>query len=228
MWPLVLVAIAATPPAPSADVEDPWRSKGTFGNDTWLPHDVALERILAAADEALEADGSDAELEDVFDAWDAALEGAAPGAWVRWDTRMHWESTDEAPPLSDPEPAEGPPAAMPMRPLPPPSPPAPPVSAAMRLIAASHLAQLRPRVQKETGFLVNRPYNICWPDGLLKHVPVDLLVQPPSKEASITMTVLPSMVAVSGRPSVPLLCAATVSAISRFTFSSHNCQLHFI
>jgi hypothetical protein len=99
MWPLVLVAITATPPALSADVEDPWRSKGTFGNDTWLPHDVALERILAAADEALEADGNDAKPEDVFGAWDAALEEAAPGAWVRWDTRMHWESTDEVPPL---------------------------------------------------------------------------------------------------------------------------------
>ena len=107
MWPLVLVAIAATPPAPAADVEDPWRSEGSFGNDTWLPHDVALERLLATADEALEADGSDADLEDVFGAWDAALERAAPSACVRWDTRMHWESTDEAPPLWNDRRTEG-------------------------------------------------------------------------------------------------------------------------
>jgi len=107
MWPLVLVALAATPPAPSVDVEDPWRSSGSFGNDTWLPRDLALERLLAAADEALETDGSDADLEEIFGAWDAALEGAARGAWVRWDTRMHWESTDEVPPLWNDRRTEG-------------------------------------------------------------------------------------------------------------------------
>ena len=107
MWPLVLVAIAATPPAPSVDVEVPWRSSGSFGNDTWLPRDVALERLLAAADEALESGRGDADLGDIFGAWDAALEGAAPGAWVRWDTRMHWEKTDEVPPLWNDRRTEG-------------------------------------------------------------------------------------------------------------------------
>ena len=93
----------------------------------------------------------------------AALESAADETYEA--------PPDEAAPLPDPEPAE---EALPAAALtpPPPLPPAlPPDSAAMRLIAASHLAQVRPRVQKETGFLENRPYNICWPDGLLKHLP---------------------------------------------------------
>jgi len=109
MWPLVLVVLSATPSAssPRADVEDPWRSKGTFGNDTWLPYDVALEQTLASADEALETDGSNTNLDDVFRAWSAALEGATPSAWVRWDTRVHWETSEEEPPLWNDRRAEG-------------------------------------------------------------------------------------------------------------------------
>jgi len=100
MWTLVLVALATTPPvSPLPDVEDPWQSKGAFGNDTWLPRDVALERILAGADEILGADGNSADLDDVFGAWNLALGSITDGAWVRWDTRMHWMTTDGAPPL---------------------------------------------------------------------------------------------------------------------------------
>ena len=100
MWTLVLVALATAPPVPPLlDVEDPWQSKGAFANDTWLPHDLKLERILAGADETLGADIADADLDDVFSAWNSALGSIADSAWVRWDTRMHWETTEEDPPL---------------------------------------------------------------------------------------------------------------------------------
>ena len=100
MWPLVLVALATAPAVPTLlDVEDPWQPKGAFANDTWLPHDLKLERILAGADEALGANEAGADLGDVFGAWSSALGSVADGAWVRWDTRMHWETTEGGPPL---------------------------------------------------------------------------------------------------------------------------------
>ena len=105
MWPLVLVALAATQPALSGALEDPWRTEGSFGTDTLLPFDVELERLLASGDEALEDE--DADLSEVFAAWEEALEDAERGAWVRWDTRVHWERVEEAPSLWSERRAEG-------------------------------------------------------------------------------------------------------------------------
>lgn len=100
MWPLVLVALATAPPVSTLHRgEDPWHSKGSFGNDTYLPHDLAFERILAAADETLAAESHDATHAGVFSAWNAALGGAPPKTWVRWDTSMHWQAADADPPL---------------------------------------------------------------------------------------------------------------------------------
>jgi hypothetical protein len=112
MWSLVLAALAAAPPARAlADTQDPWRSTGSFGTDTWLPHDMELERLLARADEALHHDPKHADLDAVFRAWNSALASQdanhSTGASVRWDTRVHWKTTEEDPPIWNDRRSEG-------------------------------------------------------------------------------------------------------------------------
>jgi hypothetical protein len=100
MWRLLCAAIfSASLADPPIINEDPWRASGTFGNDTWLPRDVELERQIAFGDEIRSEAAADQKLEEIFKQWGAALKTGSPESWVRWDTRLHWESAETEPAL---------------------------------------------------------------------------------------------------------------------------------
>ena len=97
---LLCAAILSAPLAPSIlQEEDPWRAVGAFENDTWLPRSTEEERTLARADEAQVGARDEEDLNEIFSAWRAVLQSEASEGWVRWDTRVHWESATAEPSL---------------------------------------------------------------------------------------------------------------------------------